>query len=222
MATKEKYGKIIKEKKLFEDKERILLNAFDALKELFTLKTNSISKPLINSSNEDNVVDVSQETIIDITGEDANGGSSSQIIKCGQCSFKTTIPSRLNEHKRKHHSDSGNELNIKCDECEFVGNADIYLDHMKKGHGKQSNNKQDNVTIPCDLCKFVSKSTSDYLKHIETHNSEKRKVELTCDICDKKVDGQEAFKVHIEDVHGLKVRHNEQNREKVRFLCILE
>ena len=56
MATEEKYGKIVKEKKLFEDKKRILLYAFDALKDLSTLITNDSSKSMNSNSNEENVV----------------------------------------------------------------------------------------------------------------------------------------------------------------------
>ena len=56
MATEEKYGKIVKEKKLFEDKKRILLYAFDALKDLSTLNTNNSSKSMNSNSNEENVV----------------------------------------------------------------------------------------------------------------------------------------------------------------------
>ena len=44
-------------------------------------------------------------------------------------------------------------------------------------------------------------------------------MELTCDICDANLDSQGAFKVHIEDVHGLKVRHNGQNRKKSGY-CV--
>ena len=37
-ATEEKYGVIVREKKIFEEKERILLNTFESMKQLSALK----------------------------------------------------------------------------------------------------------------------------------------------------------------------------------------
>ena len=53
LATEEKYGRVFKEKKLLEEKERILINAFDSIKELSDLKKKEGSKETTDNNMED-------------------------------------------------------------------------------------------------------------------------------------------------------------------------
>ena len=217
-ATEEKYGVIVREKKLFEEKERILFNTFKSMKQLSELK----EKVEVNKSvKETNETGTDIQTV-DITGEESNGGTSSLIIKCEKCNYKSTMKDRMKQHVIAKHE----ALNITCDHCEFVGNAENYLNHMKNTHsdsrsefvaeqtrkdkGKQSYSKNakaknSNVVIPCDICSFVGKTALDYIKHIEEHNREKADNTLPCELCDYKAKSASTFKEHIEAVHGIKV-----------------
>jgi hypothetical protein len=84
-----------------------------------------------------------------------------------------------------------------------------------KEKGKKSSNKntkaKNEVIIPCDLCQFVGKSASDYMKHIEEHN--KPAISLPCDLCDFKANNAERFKLHIETAHGMKVKKDEPTKQ---------
>ena len=88
--AEEKYARLVKEKKNFEDKERILLNIFDTFKKLTEEKSNK-------EETEQNI------DVIDVTGEEAEGGSSSKIIKCPKCNYKTTMQARMNQHLKDKH-----------------------------------------------------------------------------------------------------------------------
>ena len=71
---------------------------------------------------------------------------------------------------------------------------------------KNAKAKNTNVTIPCDVCSFVGKTATDYMKHIEDHNKEKVESILPCELCDYKARSANSFKVHIETAHGIKVK----------------
>lgn len=176
-----------------------------------------------------------EEPVIDINGEDERGGSSSTIFSCEQCSYKSFIKNRLSQHIKAKHE----EFLIPCENCKFKGNADQYLGLMKnnrgkeneensttqdKDKGKKSSNKNtkaknDTVKIPCDLCQFVGKSASDYMKHIEEHN--KPAISLSCDLCDFKTNNAERFKLHIETAHGMKVKKDVSTRnDRKNGFCV--
>ena len=219
-ATEEKYGRLVKEKKLLEEKERILLNTFESLNKLSELKEgNAVNETSKENNTEKPVTDV---PAIDITGEEANGGTSSIILNCEKCNYKSTMKDRMRQHIEAKHEN----LNITCDQCEFVGNTTTFLDHMKNNHpisnlnldgakknlekGKKSTNKNvktksSNVVIPCDICSFVGKTASDYMKHIEEHNKEKSDPTLPCELCDYKAKSATNFKEHLEVAHGIKL-----------------
>ena len=102
MELQETVGVLVKEKKKLEDKERILLDTFDTLKKLDVKNNNE--KDTISK----NFRELPSESVIDITGEEENGGTSSKILKCNKCSFKATVESRLNQHKRDKHNQKTN------------------------------------------------------------------------------------------------------------------
>ena len=106
---------------------------------------------------------------------------------------------------------------ISCEECDFNGNAEDYLDHMRNNHGRQDQEirpldkgrktsvtkpKPDNFVIPCDLCKFVGNSTTEYLKHVENLRAkETAKGVLPCDLCDFVAKSVKNLKDHLESSH---------------------
>ena len=170
-ATEEKYGRLVKEKKLFEEKERILLNTFESLKELGDLRNRTDELPTESPS---------KTPVIDITGEEASGGSTSSVFSCEQCSYKSAMKERLVQHIKAKHE----EVLITCELCEFAGKPEEFIDHMKHNHtnndenkrkqekGKKSSNKNGkakngngNVIIPCDVCSFVGKTAADIMKN---------------------------------------------------------
>ena len=71
-----------------EEKERILLNTFESLNKLSELKEgNAVNETSKENNTEKPVTDV---PAIDITGEEANGGTSSIIPNCEKCNYKST------------------------------------------------------------------------------------------------------------------------------------
>ena len=158
------------------------------MKKLSELKEGNV----VNKTSEENNAEnpVTDVPTIDITGEEANGGASSAILNCEKCNYKSTMKDRMRQHVEAKHEN----MNITCDHCDFVGNTTTFLNHMKNNHpnsnlnsdgakknmekGKKSINKNvkaknSNVVISCDICSFVGKTASDYMKHIEEHNKEK-------------------------------------------------
>jgi hypothetical protein len=87
METEEKYGKVIKERETFKEKERIFVETSDALTRL-----NDILKDNNNAGKKD--------VPIEITGEDETGGSTSKVLDCVKCTYKSSIEDNLNKHKR--------------------------------------------------------------------------------------------------------------------------
>ena len=57
MEIEEKYGRMVRDKKNYEDKERILLNIFDTLKQINDDNSNSV-KSRSNEIEESNVIDI--------------------------------------------------------------------------------------------------------------------------------------------------------------------
>ena len=135
---------------------------------------------------------------------------------------------RLQQHIKAKHE----EIIIPCEECDFEGLPEVFVEHMRRNHkkecgnknktedkGKRSTNKNvksknGNVTIPCDLCSFVGKTASDYMKHIENHNKDKTSISLPCDMCDYVAKSVDTFKLHIETAHGIKVKKYDSFRHK--------
>ena len=225
-----------------KEKERIFIETCDALTRL-----NNIIKK--NAGTGDT------EPVIDITGEEDRGGSSSNVLSCNKCTYKTSQAKNLNEHKKSDHQVSL----IPCDLCDYVGKCTAdYNNHVKDKHSEQNtaannrrrtgvsdktdeivnneandtvkdkdnnkekaktkvNNKtetqqrkQNNIEIPCDLCKFKSKSADDFINHIETKhqskgNNSSEKPCYECDRCDYKGTVEEYFKKHLESAHNLNV-----------------
>ena len=103
LVTEEKYGQVIKERELFKEKERIFMETCDALTRL-----NDLMK-----KKDDN----RREVPIDITGEDAAGGSSSRVFTCDKCDYKESLSQNLSDHKNAKHE----AVKIPCELCDFVG-----------------------------------------------------------------------------------------------------
>ena len=188
METEEKYSQILKEKELLKEKERIFVETCDALTRL-------------NNITNQNGDARRSETVIDITGEEDRGGSTSNVLSCNKCGYKTSQARNLSEHNKSEHEVSL----IPCDLCDYVGKSTTdYSNHVGDKHGEQNetannnvhknntcgkekekdkkekndNNeakkkKQNNVEIPCDLCNFKSKSADDFIKHIESKHQNK-------------------------------------------------
>lgn len=161
----EGYARLIKEKKRMEEKERILLNTFDALQKVDKI----LEAPYAKSSDLE---------VIDATGEDEAGGTTSEIFECDQCNYKTSMNLRLEQHKKDKHKAKLKE---------------------RKNDNKTAENS---VKIPCDLCNYTSNSASDFIKHIDSHNNSDNII--PCDVCDYKGSSMEDFKTHIEAVHSEK------------------
>ena len=226
MLVEEKYGSVVKEKKLLEEKERILLNTLDSLKEFSALKMKDLdAQHVVEDSNDRVQSQNTQSAIIDITGEE-NIGSSSLVHSCEDCDYKASVESSLRHHIQSKHI----EFDIACEDCDFIGNADNYLDHMRKKHGALdaekgslgkgkkapvSNRKPDSVVIPCDVCRYVSNSTSEYLKHIEKHRAKEvpQRV-LRCDLCDFIARNVKDLKDHLDSTH-IENHKTEENPEVV-------
>ena len=113
---------------MMQDKEWILVNTFEALQRL----DDSKNRAEVNKS------------VIDITGEEENGGSTSRLFECDSCSYKSSLETRFNQHRKDKHSN--------------------------KQHLSKPSAKKDDFNIPCDVCDFVSDSTSNYMKHIQDNN----------------------------------------------------
>ena len=112
--------------------------------------------------------------------------------------------------------------------CEFAGKPDEFINLMKHNHAENGekkknqakgtknsnkNNKNGNVTIPCDVCSFVGKTAADYMKHIEEHNSTEPETLLPCELCDYKARTSRNFKEHIESAHGVKIKEKSTYEE---------
>ena len=181
LEVEEKYARLVKDKKNYEDKERILLNVFDTLKKLND-KENDIGK---NSSgkqteNGDNNI---EDNVIDITGEDA-GGTSSAIKKCNNCSYKTTVPDRLIQHMKDKHNDKQSKSN------------------------NTTTNEVTSVNLPCDECDYIASGANEYMEHtVNKHNT----AYIICDICDATLANMDQLKKHVDIVHMTKEPLTKQN-----------
>ena len=188
MQTEEKYGQVVKERELFKEKERVYMETCDALNKL-----NDMMRKKVTTDEEP----IIEEPVIDITGEEAAGGSTSKVFECDKCDFKASLKATINEHKKTKHAD----VTLPCDLCNFIAKTtEEYKKHVESKHGqspiegtkhkgkgkksfaaKDKDNVKDNVNdktkkkettqgvkIPCDLCNFTSVSAEDFIKHIES------------------------------------------------------
>ena len=184
MQTEEKYGQVVKERELFKEKERVCMETCDALNKL-----NDMMRKKVTTDEEP----IIEEPVIDITGEEAAGGSTSKVFECDKCDFKASLKATINEHKKTKHA----VVTLPCDLCDFIAKTtEEYKKHVEskhgqspkegtkhKGKGKKSfaakvkDNVDDKtkkketiqgVKIPCDLCNFTSVSAEDFIKHIES------------------------------------------------------
>ena len=182
------------------------------------------------------------EPVIDITGEEEIGGSTSSILSCDKCDYKTSQSKNLKDHKKLKHEVSL----IPCEVCEYVGkSSNDYNRHVKDKHAERNprssddstsknkenvkkssdNSKQNYVEIPCDLCKFKSTSAEDFIKHIENKHQEKpeNSSAYDCDKCDFKGKGEDQFKKHLGTAHNLNVggwktpQHNRSSRPCINW-----
>ena len=80
---------MLRHKKVFEDKERILLNTFDALKKLTDMKESRDQRK--NQTTDDETSPSSTMITIDVTGEELNGGSTSTGFACKDCNLYSEI-----------------------------------------------------------------------------------------------------------------------------------
>ena len=101
----------------------VFLETFDALTRL---------NKIIKEDAEPN----QKEPVIDITGKVGQGGTSSRIMTCDQCDYKSSISKNLNDHKKaKQPVDL-----IPCDLCEFVKKSIYEYDrHVKTMHAVPNN-----------------------------------------------------------------------------------
>ena len=177
VEAEERYGRLIKEKKCLQEKERILLNTFDALKRLQDIK--------ITDSNEN------RDNAIDITGEEEAGGSSSKVFECDECVYKTSMKERLTQHKKDKHTanktmkdtkkankTTKTSVQIPCDVCDFSSiSASDFLNHIKT-HEKP----EENTCIPCDLCDYNAPSIEIFKSHIgNAHKNNQQQNNLKSD-----------------------------------------
>ena len=169
-------------------------------------------------------VSMEEDPLIDITGEEANGGSSSRLFACDKCEYKASIIKNLNDHISAKHD----AAQIPSELCKFVSKTpNEYRKHVNDKHPQKENpkNKENeksstkstnnsikrkddsNVKIPCDMCDFTSKSADDYIKHIEIKHQKKYESikEYACDRCDYKGRSEGQFKTHLEVAHKLNV-----------------
>ena len=114
LETEEKYGHV-KETELYKEKEKVFLETFDALTRL---------KKIIKKNSDSN----RKDPVIDITGEEILGGTSSNIFACDKCDYKSSISENLSNHKKNEHTVN----DIPCELCEFVGkNSKEYQRHFE-------------------------------------------------------------------------------------------
>ena len=204
----------------FKEKEDTFHDICKALKELRDLKKGPGDDPKndLNASGEHQKETINKdnsEPVIDITGEDTQGGTSSNLYRCETCGYKSSIEKRLRQHKKSKHA---SEI-IPCELCDYKGNPEEYNVHVKSKHNKNKESSTEHrkepnvggVKIPCDMCEFVSTSTSSYIKHIESkHQTKKKEIFedycLSCDKCDFKTATEKEFKNHLETIHRLKVK----------------
>ena len=229
VQTEEKYGQVVKEREVFKEKERIFMETCDALTRL-----NNIFKKNAETSEHSE----HSEPVIDITGEEELGGSTSTLFSCEKCNYKSSQEKNLKVHMTSDHEDTP----LPCDLCEFIGKSmDDYNRHIKQKHAEQNSTskkktedkkeestrkktKQNAVVIPCDICNFKSSSAEDFIQHIEnkhqsntTKSTEKPVYE--CGKCDYKSSGEDQFKKHLELAHKLNVG-GRKTQMKSRKLCI--
>ena len=207
-AIEDKYGRIVKERESFKEKEDTFHDICKALKELRDLKKGpgDVSKNDLNASGEHHKETINKdksEPAIDITGEETQGGTSSNLYRCETCGYKSSIEKRLRQHKKSKHA---SEI-IPCELCDYKGNPEEYNVHVKSKHNKNKESSIEHrkeptggvVKIPCDMCEFISTSTSSYIKHIESKYQTKKKEDfedccLSCDKCDFKTATEKELK----------------------------
>ena len=93
----EKLNQVVKEKKNMEDKERILLNTFDALKLFDEIKKKK-------ESNEPDPVNCNDEV---------NVGASTSTYNCDNCNFKSSTERSLEQHNHDKHKGNKNSHKTK-------------------------------------------------------------------------------------------------------------
>ena len=227
----EKYGQVMKEKKPMMDKERILLNSLESLKQLDELKTRK------NKNDE----------VIEISEEEQSVGTTSAIFKCDKCGFKSSTERSLEQHTKDKHKETKNShktsknisripcdacdhispnieeykihaeathkqnddcVSFNCNECEYktVSNVSLKKHQEYKHNGKAGlktrRNDEDRTTIPCDECGKTTQNAEDFLRHIKSHKEGSEKQSNKCDICDKKFMDIGVLIQHIRTTHG--------------------
>ena len=108
------------------------------MKELDDLKNKAKNNGKTNEDEPSKDSTTAQTTVIDVTGEEARGGTSSTIFSCEQCSYKSPIKDRLTQHFNAKHED----ITIPCEVCEYSGEPEKFVKHMKEKHEEiqKSNN----------------------------------------------------------------------------------
>ena len=91
----EKLNQVVKEKKNMEDKERILLNTFDALKLFDEIKKKKESNEPVNFN------------------EEVNVGASTSTYNCDNCNFKSSTERSLEQHNHDKHKGNKNSHKTK-------------------------------------------------------------------------------------------------------------
>ena len=100
----------MKENKYAKDKERILLNTFEALRKL-----GEKSSPVASKSKD----------VIDISGEEENSRTYSEIYQCEQYDYQFLLISSFRTHWHRKHG----QLKCVCHHCgkPFIVNSKIYM-----------------------------------------------------------------------------------------------
>ena len=231
---------MVKEKKYTEEKERILLNTLDVLKQLE------------NSSKEKSKA-VDNNDVIDISGEEDNVGASSRVFECQLCIFKSSTRKGLEQHKRDKHKSktstaksSDNNSELPCDKCDFIAtNAGDYIEHEEKHkeerNVKRKGHKDDQMSsdrkkrdskarLECDMCEYSAKDSSDFIQHIDMHQRDTPAERYKCDLCQYTANSSDDFKNHLRFRHDKIIsrngkqriphENNHDNIKKSRKLCI--
>ena len=151
----------MKEKTLFKDKERILLNTFDALKKL------------------DDSKEQRKSNVIDIADEEENNGTTSEVFKCELCDFQASMEHRFKQHMNDKHKKSNqtdqssgrhasfsDDVIIPCDACSYIAkSAEDFLSHTETQHGEGR--------IKCEKCDFVSMTVDNLKSHLlQVHSNQ--------------------------------------------------
>ena len=175
-------------------------------------------KLLVKTSNaEDN------SNVIDISGENEEGGASSRLLCCDSCNFKTSSESQLRKHKISEHKQSNQTKNsyqtnksselLPCDACDFIAKGALaYSLHIK----------QHEIDLQfCDECDYSTKTSKLIQLHKESYHSKNPKIK--CRECDFTANSHAILRKHNAIAMGHKkniiCKHFEKNQCKFGFNC---